>query len=250
MELGVGVEAVGWGAMAEEGEAIGVETSGWAVSFKGRTQMGEMVPSGVARDERAGDDFAGVVVEREEQHWVMVGGPPGVGRAVVLPKFADRPGLPAAAGLGPAPGRGHLVGEMLADIGGDGGARTVEVIAAGQFAGQEGEIERLAVGQELGQEIMCGFEPGSFMIAPRSGELEAGAILQPLVAQRIEAGRRDHQSLGGGEGIEGAVIEGAQDFLDEECWNAVSELLFFIAATVAHLGGRCPQTPEVYRFEP
>ena len=146
LELGMGVETVGWRAMAKEGESVGIEASRWAVGFQGRANVGKVIPGGIAADEGAGDDFAGVVVEGEDQHRVMVRGPPRVGRAVVLPEFADGTGLPAAAGFGPALGRGHLLGKMLADIGGDGGAGTGEVVAAGQFAGQEGEIERLAVG--------------------------------------------------------------------------------------------------------
>jgi hypothetical protein len=55
--------------------------------------------------------------------------------------------------------------------------------------------------------------------------------------------------LGGGEGVERAVVEGGEDFLDVKGGNAVSELVFFIAARVTNWG-RCPQAPEVYRFGP
>ena len=79
LELGVGVEAVRGGAMAEEREAVGVEAGGRAVGVEGRTQVREMVPGGVAAHEGAGDDFAGVIVEGEQEHRVMVGGPPGMG---------------------------------------------------------------------------------------------------------------------------------------------------------------------------
>ena len=87
---------------------------------------------------------------------------------------------------------------------------------------------------------MGGFGPRGLMVAARSGELETGAVLQPLVAQFVETGRRDQEPFGGGEGVEPAVVEGRENFLNEERGNAVSELLFFIAAKVACLGGAAP----------
>jgi hypothetical protein len=116
----------------------------------------------------------------------------------------------------------------------------MEVVAAGQFVGQEREIERLAVRQELLEEIVGGLRPGSFVVAARGGQVETGAILQPLMAQLVEAGRTDQEPLGGGEGGKRAVVEGGEDFLDEECGNAVSELLFFIAAQSSRLGALPP----------
>ena len=135
LELGMSVEAVGRGAMAEEGEAVGVEAGGRAVEFQGRAQMREVIPGGVAAHEGGGDDFAGVIVEAEDEHGIMVIRPPGMGRGIVLPEFADGAGLPAAAGLGAALERGRLVGEVRSDVGGHGGAGAVEVVAAGQFVG-------------------------------------------------------------------------------------------------------------------
>ena len=102
-------------------------------------------------------------------------------------------------------------------------------------------------GQELGQEVVSGWGPGFFVGTPGAAGQEARAILQPLVAQLIEPGWTDHEPLSGGEGIQGAVVEGGQDFLDVEGRNAVSQLLFFMAASLAPWG-RCPQTPEVFRF--
>ena len=247
LELGMSVEAVGGGAMAKEGQAVGVEAGGSAVGFEGRTQVHEVIPGGVAADEGAGDDFAGVIIEGEQEHGVMVGGPPGVGRAVVLPEFADGAGLPTAAGFGTAFGGGDLLGKMLADVGGHRGAGTVEVMTAGQFVGQQGEVERLAMGQKLDQEIVRRLGPGFFVVAAGGTELKARAVLKPLMAELVETGGTDHEPLGGGEGVERAVVEGAEDFPEVERGNAVSQLLFFIPARVTEWG-RCPQAPEVYRF--
>jgi hypothetical protein len=168
-----GVEAVGGRTMAKEGEAVGVEAGGRAVAFEGRAQVGEVIPSGVAADEGAGDGFAGVIVEGENEHGVMVGRPPRMGRGVVLPEFADGAGLPAAAEFGASSGRGNLPGEVLADVGRDGGAGAVEVMTAGQFVGQEGEVERLAVRQELFEEIVDGGRPRLAVIAAGGGQVES-----------------------------------------------------------------------------
>lgn len=111
---------------------------------------------------------------------------------------------------------------MLADISGNGGAGTVEVVAAGQLVSQEREVERSAMGQEVLKKIMGGFRPGSFVIAAGGSQLETGTILQPLVTQFVEPSWADHQSLRGGESVERASVEGGKDFLDIEGRSAVS----------------------------
>lgn len=193
--------------MAEEGQAVSVEASGCAVVFQRQPQMGEMVPGGVAAHEGTGDDFAGVIIEGEDEHRVVVSQPPGMGRTVVLPEFANGAGLPAAAWFGAASGRADALWEMVADVGGDGGARAVKVQTAGEFVGEQREIERLAVRKKIRQEIVCGFGPGFFVVASGGGQLEAGAVLEPAMAQLVEAGGADHEPLSGGEGIERALVE-------------------------------------------
>lgn len=57
LEWGMGVEPVGWGVMAEEREAVGVEAIRPTLGFEILTQMLEMVPGCAAAEERAGDNF-------------------------------------------------------------------------------------------------------------------------------------------------------------------------------------------------
>ena len=147
LELGVGIEPVGGGGVAEEGQAVGIKTGGQAVDFQERTEVGEVSPGGVAGGEGAAKDFTGMVVEGQDEAGVVLGGPPRMGRGVVLPQFADGSALPTASGLGATFGRGYQVGEVLADIGGHRGAGAMEVELAGQFVGQQREVQRLAVGQ-------------------------------------------------------------------------------------------------------
>jgi hypothetical protein len=150
---------------------------------------------------------------------------------VVLPEFADGGALPAAAGFGAAFWCGKGVGKVLADVGGDGGARAMELETPGQFVGEEGKVERLAVGQEVRQEGMSGRGPLGTMVAARGLEGEGALVSEPVMAQFVEAGAADHKALRGDAGIELAGIEGGEDFLGVEGGDAVSELLFFIGAT-------------------
>jgi hypothetical protein len=228
LELGVGVEPVGGGGVAEEGQAVGVKASGRAVGFQERTQVGEVGPGGVAGDESAAEDFAGVVIQGQDEAGIVLGGPPGMRGGIVLPEFTEGGALPAAAGLGAArQGRGELR-EVRADVGGHGGAGAMEVELAGQFVSQEGEVERLAVRQDSGQEIVGQSGPRSPMIAAgRLGD-KSRLVRQPLVAQAVELGGAEVQALGGGQRIQLAVVEGGQDFLDVEGRDPMGELRLFI----------------------
>ena len=146
----------------------------------------------------------------------------------MLPEFADARALPAAAGFGARILLGHELREVLADISSDGGAGAMEVEAGGQLVGQEGEVEGPAVGQEVGQEVMGGLRPSRARIRAGGLGLEGPVALQPLMAQLIKPGRAQMQSLGGGGGIEWAVVEGRQDFLNVERRDTMGELGLFI----------------------
>ena len=149
LELGMSVQAVGGGGMAEKRQAVGVNTGGHAMSFKGQAEMLEMAPSGVAGGESGGEDFAGVIIDGEDEGGVSLGRPPWMRGGIVLPEFADGGALPAAAGFGARLLGGNQLGEMEAHIVGHGGAGTMESKAAGQFIGEQGEVEGLAVGQDV-----------------------------------------------------------------------------------------------------
>lgn len=150
----------------------------------------------------------------------------------MLPEFSDGTGLPAAARFGPAFRGRQLLGEVLADVSGHRSAGTMEVVAASQFVSQECKIERLAVRQELFEEIVSVLWPGGLVVATRGAKLEAGAVLQPLVSQFIQARRTDHEPLGCGRGVECTGIEGVEDFLHKQSGNTMSELLFFIGRRI------------------
>lgn len=166
----------------------------------------------------------------------------------MLPEFTDGRALPAAAGFGTAFGTGTGWGEVLPDMGGERGAGTVEVEAAGQFVGQESEVQRLAVGQDVRQEGVGGGGPVGAMLAAGGLEGEGVLVAQPLMAQFVAAGAADRQAFGSGGRVGLAGGEGGQDFLHKEGRQAMGQLFFSCFARSRSRWGRCPPTPEVHRF--
>jgi len=55
-------------------------------------------------------------------------------------------------------------------------------MAAGQFIGQESEIKRLAMRQELRKKIVSGLGPSCFVVATGGGQFEPRAVSEPLMA--------------------------------------------------------------------
>lgn len=79
LELGVCVEPVGSGGVAKEREAISVKAGWRAIFFNQGTKMGEVCPSGIAGSKSAAEDFAGVIVQGQNEAGVLCGGPPRMG---------------------------------------------------------------------------------------------------------------------------------------------------------------------------
>ena len=162
---------------AKEREAVGVVGARGAVGGDGGARAGEVRPGRFAGHEAAGNDLAGVVIKGEQEDGFARSGPPVVRGGVVLPEFADGAGLPAAAGLGA--GLGHRRGEggqMQAAPCGDGGARAVKIKAARDFIGEQGEVERAAVREELDGELGAVLGPRRGMIATTGQRAKGGRI--------------------------------------------------------------------------
>jgi len=249
LELGMSVQAVGGGSVAEKRQAVGVNAGGHAIGFKSQAEVLEMAPCGVAGGEGGGEDFAGVIIDGQDKSGVALGGPPWMRGGIVLPEFPDGGALPAAAGFGTRLLGGNQSGEMAAHIIGDGGAGALEAKAAGQFIREQGEVEGLAVGQDVmevsdrlgGPEAAAG-SAGRFW-------LEGLFVGQPSMAEAIELGWADHQSLSGGGGIQLTEIESGQDVLDKEGGNTVNKLLFFFIADRIVIGGAAPKPPKFFALD-
>ena len=89
LKLALWVAVVGAGTWAKKTERIGINGLGDAVSFKGATEVREVIPSGVGGDETARDIEAGMVVQSEKKNLLLRSGPPLVNGAIVLPKLTD-----------------------------------------------------------------------------------------------------------------------------------------------------------------
>jgi len=72
-----------------------------------------------------------VVINCKQEGLLIFGGPPLVNGGVVLPQFAHAGSLPAAAGFGGGQGHTDQEREVMAGVGGDGFAITLESEASG-----------------------------------------------------------------------------------------------------------------------
>ena len=207
MELGTGIEAIGGGPMTEEGECVGVKGGRQAVGFEGGAEMLEVQPGRIGRDKAAGDDFAGVIIEGEQEHGFAGGGPPGVNGGVVLPEFAQVGALPAPMWSVGGWRRRDQMGQVRLHVSGHRGTSTHEVKAADQLVGDQLVIGWTLKGQKLRQELLHVHGPRSVMVAAGSTRAEVRTLPQPGRPQLIEAACADAQVLGGGGRVQVAGVE-------------------------------------------
>jgi hypothetical protein len=124
---------------------------------------------------------------------------------------------------------------MLVAPGGDGGAGTMEAEPAGEFIGEQGEIERTAVREKLGGKRPRLRRPRRGVIAAAGLRGEGGRITQPAMAQGIEPRAADLQARAGRGHVAASRIEVIEDRGNEGLWETVAELLF--------ISGKMPPEP-------
>ena len=212
LELGADIVGAGVWRGAEEREAVGVVGARGAVSGDGGACATEVRPSRLVRDEATGDDFARVVVEGEDEDGFGSSRPPLMRGGIVLPKFADGAGLPAAArfwaGLGSR--RGQLR-QMSAAPRGDGGAGAVKIQAAREFVGEQSEIERAAVREELAGKGSGIGRPRRGVIAAAGPRIKGSGIGEPAVTQDVEPRAAHFESCASGGGITTTGVEVSEE---------------------------------------
>lgn len=215
LELRAGIAAIGGGLMAEQGQAIGVERDGQAVAGKSAAEVLEVVPGDVGRNKAGGQEFARVVIHRQQEGLLLGGGPPLVDGGVVLPQFTQAGPFPAAAGLGGERGHTDQEREVPAGVRGDGFAVALEGEAGGEFVGDELIVGRSLERQEGLQELLDRGGPGGAMVAAGEVEGEGGRLLQPGGAQAKEVSPTDAQELGGRVRVEVAAVESVEGLVEE-----------------------------------
>ena len=227
LELGAGIPTLGGGDMAEQGQAIGVEGHGPTVDGEEAAEVLEVMPSGVGGNEGGAEEFAGMVLDREQQGLLVLGRPPLMDGRIMLPEFAEASALPAAAGLWRGRAGVDQEWEVAAGINRDGFTVAVEGKAGGQFVGDQLVVGGPLEWQESLEELLNLYGPGRVMVA--AGELggESCGLVQPAEAQAEEMGAADIQKFSGGEGVQSAALERVQR-LEEKLWGeAFGQLLFF-----------------------
>src|SRR5207247_8950055 len=113
-----------------------------------------------AGDEGAAHDCTGVISAGQKQSGILFGGPPAMRRGIMLPEFSNGGALPAAAGFWTGPQGRDPIWKLLSNVSGDRGPGSFEVKATFQFVGQQREIQRLTMRQDLGQQPMGSQLPG------------------------------------------------------------------------------------------
>lgn len=165
LELGTGITVIGHGIMAKEAEAIGVNDHWQAVPEKKAAKMLEMIPSGVGGDKDGAQEFAGMIIDGQQQGLLFRGGPPLVNGRIVLPQFIDARAFPATSGFGTGFRLADEIWKMGSGEGGHRLAMALETEAGFQFVGHQLEVGRLLEGDELLQEDDGFWRPVGPMVA-------------------------------------------------------------------------------------
>jgi len=197
------------------------------VSAKDAAEVLEVVPSGIGGDENGTQQFAGVIIERQQEGLLVLGGPPLVDGGIVLPEFAHLCALPSSPRFGSRSWRADQPWEVNAGVGGDGLAVALEGAASSQLIGDELVVGRSLERQEGFQELPHILRPSGAMVTSGEVQGKGGRVLKPEGAQTKEMGAADIQQLGGGGSVELPLVEGVQGLLKEREGNALAELMLF-----------------------
>ena len=213
---------------AEEAQGVGID-GGWKpVEFEGAAEMAEVVPSGVGSDEASGDNFAGVIVFGENQGLFLAARPPRVDGAVVLPEFADLGALPAAALARFWEAVFEEMRKVSGQVAGDGGTRAIKSKAPAELVGDQGAVERLAVGNKSLEEMADIVGPRLAMIAAGRAWKKAAGLRAPMSAELVEPGAADAETMLSGLGVDLALLEGGENFPHDLGRNTMGDLTLFI----------------------
>lgn len=226
LELGTRIPIISHGIMAKEAEAIGVHHPRQAVLEKEAAKMLEMIPRRVGGDKDRAEQFAGMIIDGQQQGLLFRGGPPLVDGGIVLPQFIDAGAFPAPAGFGPRFRLGDAVWKMGSGESRHRLAMALETEAGFQFVGHELEVGRLLERQELLEKGHGFGRPiGPMVPAGEFGD-ECGVFLEQAGAEPVKMGATDLEVVGGLRGVNRSRIELIEDLLEKQIGEAFGELLF------------------------
>jgi len=222
-------ESIG-GVGEEEGAEVHIKGQGQAFGeedAREEIEMGQEVFPVV--EARAGVVASGVVQQIEQDLFVRIGGQPGVGTGVVLPKGTVVASLPAFDGFGrgfEAGVRGQIIFDGPAP---NTGAVGFEVEAAMKFAGGGAVGGRRFGRQQFGEQINDRLRPGRTMVAAgKTGQPSLdtafGASAEILAVELVEAGQGKPQFECGGWGVEPAKTMIGQNMTNEGSGQTFDQL--------------------------
>jgi len=212
--------------MAKEAQAVSVHDHRQAVPEKEAAKMLEMIPSGVGGDKDRAQEFAGMIIDGQQQGLLFIGGPPLVDGGIVLPQFIDVGAFPTPPGFGTRFGLADEVRKVGSGKSGHRLSMALESEAGCQLVGDQLEVGRLLERNELLEEGDGFRRPVRPMVA--AGELgdEVGAFSEEAGAEPVKVGATDLELERGLGDVDQPLIELLQDLLEKQVGEAFGELLF------------------------
>ena len=226
LELGTRIPVIGHGIMAKEAQAVGVDDHWQGVLEKEAAKMLEMIPSGVGGDKDRAQEFAGMIIDGQQEGLFLQGGPPLVDGGIVLPEFINAGAFPASPGFGTRFGLAEEVGKVVSGKGGHRLAVPLETEAGFQFVGDELEVGRLLERKELLEEGDGLRRPVRPVVTARELGDEVGAFSEEAGAEPVKVGAADLEVEGGISQVDEPLVELLEDLLEKQVGEAFSDLLF------------------------
>jgi hypothetical protein len=194
---------------------------------KESSKMFEVIPSGVGGDKDRAQEFAGMIIDREQKGLLFIGRPPLVDGRIVLPEFADAGAFPSSASFEARFGLVDKFWKACSGKGGHGLAVAFETKAGFKFIGYELKIRRFLQRQELLEEANGFGRPVRPMVTAGAFGGEEGAFLEETSAEPVKMGSANLEVMGGIRGVDLTTIELPEDLLEKQVGQP-SRNLFFI----------------------
>jgi len=193
---------------------------------KESAKMFEVIPGGVGGDKDRAQEFAGMIIDGEQEGLLFLGRPPLVDGRIVLPEFADAGAFPSSAGFGTWFGLADKFGKACPGKGGHGWAVAFETRASFQFIGHELKIGRFLQRQELLEEANGLGRPVRPMVTAGAFGGEAGAFLEEASAEPVKMGSANLEVMRSIRGVNLTTIELPEDLLEKHIGQSSGDLFF------------------------
>jgi hypothetical protein len=226
LELGARVTIIGHGIMTKETEAVGVHDQGQQVLEKESSKMFEVIPGGVGGDKDRAQEFAGMIIDGEQEGLLFIGRPPLVDGRIMLPELADAGAFPSPTSFGTRFGLADKFGKACSGKGGHGLAVAFETKASFEFIRHELKIGRFLQRQELFEESDGLGRPFRPMVTAGAFGGEAGAFLEEASAEPVKMGSAHPEVMGSIRGVNLTTIELPEDLQEKQVGQSSGDLFF------------------------